>query len=224
MPRTHEIVFLFDVDDTLIDNDGFEDELRGHLTRSFGREANRRYWQIYEELRAELGYADYLGALERYRAEQVHDPRLLRMSRWLLDYPFPERLYPGALEVIRHVRQWGLPVILSDGDAVFQPRKIERSGLWDAFEGHVLIYIHKERELQNVQHFYPAEHYVLIDDKPRILDVIKGTWRDRVTTVFPKQGHYANDARDAGRYAPPDISIGRIGELMTQDFSAAFAN
>jgi FMN phosphatase YigB (HAD superfamily) len=192
--------------------------------RSLGQAAKDRYWQIFEELRSQLGYADYLGALERYRMEHVHDPRLFRLSGWLVDYPFAGRLYPGALETVRHVRRWGLPVILSDGDAVFQPRKIERSGLWQAFEGQVLIYIHKEAELQNVQHAYPARRYILIDDKPRILDAAKQAWRQHVTTVFPKQGHYANDDADARRYGPPDVTVGRIGDLMSHDFSAALAS
>jgi len=224
MARAHEIVFLFDVDDTLLDNDGFQDELRDHLGRSFGRRANERYWRIFEELRAELGYADYLAALERYRAEHLHDPRLLRMSSWMVDYPFSERLYSGALDVVRHVREWGLPIILSDGDAVFQPRKIERSGLWHAFEGRVLIYIHKEAELENVRHFYPAKHYVVIDDKLRILDAIKQVWRDRVTTVLARQGHYANDKKEAGRYPAADITIGHISELKSHNFSAVMAD
>lgn len=224
MAHKHETVFLFDVDDTLFDNDGFTDELRAHLVREFGDEANDRYWQIYEELRAELGYADYLGTLERYRIERMHDPRILHMSCWLVDYPFPDRLYRDSLNVVRHVRRWGLPVILSDGDAVFQPRKISRAGLWRAFDGNVLIYIHKETELENVEHFYPAQHYVVIDDKVRILEAIKQIWGDRVTTVFVRQGHYANDPANDKRYAAPDLTIGHIGELMNQDLSLALAS
>ncbi|MBV9290183.1 MAG: HAD family hydrolase, partial [Hyphomicrobiales bacterium] len=188
-----DIVFLFDVDNTLIDNDEIQRDLRAHLIATFGEKTERRYWELFEELRGELGYADYLGALERYRVEDLHEPRLLKMSSWLVDYPFADRLYPQALEAVRHVRQWGRPVILSDGDAVFQPRKIERSGLWKAFDDAILIYIHKEQELDDVERFYPAERYVLIDDKLRILAAVKSLWGDRVKTVFPRQGHYAND-------------------------------
>jgi FMN phosphatase YigB (HAD superfamily) len=224
MARSHDIVFLFDVDDTLLDNDGFQDELRAHLVRAFGREANDRYWRLFEESREEFGYADYLAALERYRAENLHDPRLLRMSNWFIDYPFAERLYRGALEAVGHVRKSGLPVILSDGDAVFQPRKVERSGLWHAFEGHVLIYIHKEAELENVRHFYPARHYVVIDDKIRILDAIKKLWQDRVTTVFVEQGHYAKDKTAVASYPAADLTIRHIGELKDHNFAAAMAD
>jgi FMN phosphatase YigB (HAD superfamily) len=223
MAPPHEIVFLFDVDDTLLDNDGFEEELRDHLLRTFGRQANARFWQIFEELRGELGYADYLGTLERYRLEHLHDPRVLRLSSWLIDYPFTERLYRGALEAVGHVRNWGLPVILSDGDAVFQPRKIERSGLWHAFDGNVLIYLHKEAELESVRHFYPAKHYVVIDDKIRLLDAIKRLWQGRVTTVFVEQGHYASDKKAVSGYPAADITIRHIGDLKTHEFSAAMA-
>jgi FMN phosphatase YigB (HAD superfamily) len=164
-----DIVFLFDVDNTLLDNDAVQDDLRAHLAKDFGEKAERRYWELFEELRGELGYADYLGALERDRVEDMHEPRLLRMSSWLVDYPFADRLYPQAVAAVRHVRQWGRPVVLSDGDAVFQPRKIERSGLWKAFNNDILIYVHKEEELDDVERLYPARRYVLIDDKLRIL-------------------------------------------------------
>ena len=209
-----DLVFLFDVDNTLIDNDGVQDDLRSHLRLNFGEPAEQRYWAIFEELRNELGYADYLGALERYRIEDLHDPRLLRMSSWLVDYSFADRLYPGALDVVGHVRQWGRPVVLSDGDAVFQPRKIERSGLWKTFEDDILIYIHKEEELADVERIYPAKRYVLIDDKLRILAAVKGIWGDRVTTVFPRQGHYANDPKALAAYPAADVEVERIGDLM----------
>jgi FMN phosphatase YigB (HAD superfamily) len=209
-----DLVFLFDVDNTLLDNDRIQDDLRAHLEASYGRAARERYWAIFDELWAELSYADYIGALERYRIEKLHDPALLRMSGWLLDYPFAERLYPGALDAVSHVRQWGLPVVLSDGDAVFQPRKVERSGLWQAFADHVLIYIHKEGELAEVERLYPAKHYVMIDDKLRILDAVKAHWGGRVTTVFPRQGHYARDPETLAKYRPADVSVERIGELV----------
>jgi FMN phosphatase YigB (HAD superfamily) len=209
----HEAVFLFDVDNTLLDNDRVQADLRAHITEAHGEQASRRYWELFEELRAELGYADYLGALQRYRLEALHDPRALRIASWLTDYPFPDRLYPGALDAVRHVAQWGPTVILSDGDAVFQPRKVVRSGLWSAMEDRVLIYVHKEQELDDVVRFYPARHYVLIDDKLRILHAVKGIWGQRVTTVFPRQGHYALDPTEVAKYPPADITIERIGDL-----------
>ncbi len=193
-----ELVFLFDIDNTLIDNDRVQSDLSTHLAGCYGAAARDRYWAIFEQLRSEIGYADYLGALERYRIEAMHDPRVLRMSNWLVDYPFADRLYPDALDTVRHVQQWGRAVVLSDGDAVFQPRKVQRSGLWDAFDGNVLIYVHKEQELADVERLYPARHYVLIDDKLRILHEVKKAWGERVTTVFPRQGHYATDWRSSG--------------------------
>jgi FMN phosphatase YigB (HAD superfamily) len=223
MPETPAIVFLFDVDNTLLDNDGVQADLSEHLQKTYGQATRDRYWAIFEGLRAELGYADYLGALERYRVEDLHRPELLRMSSWLVDYPFADRLYPRALEAARHVRQWGKVVILSDGDAVFQPRKVERSGLWSAFDGNVLIYIHKEQELDDVRRFYPADHYVLIDDKVRILSAVKTAWGEAVTTVFPRQGHYALDAEEVAKYPPADIELAAISELMDHDLSSILA-
>lgn len=215
-----EIVFLFDVDNTLIDNDRIQDDLRDHLAEAYGEAARDRYWAIFEELRDALGYADYLGALERLRAEDMHDPQILRMSSWLVDYPFADRLYPGALDAVRHVRQWGRPVVLSDGDAVFQPRKVDRSGLWRAFEGAILIYVHKEEELADVERLYPAKRYVLIDDKLRILSAVKKIWGGRVTTVFPRQGHYANDPKAIAAYPPADMTLERIGDVTGLDRQA----
>jgi hypothetical protein len=220
MSKTPDIVFLFDVDNTLIDNDRVQAHLSEHLEQTYGATTRDRYWEIFEQLRSELGYADYLGALERYRTEDLHRPEVLRMSSWLVDYPFVERLYPGALDAIQHVQQWGTPVILSDGDAVFQPRKVERSGLWQAFDNRVLIYIHKEEELDDVQRLYPAVHYVLIDDKLRILTAVKKIWGERVTTVFPKQGHYALDPKALAEYSPADIELGKIGDLLKCDLAA----
>jgi FMN phosphatase YigB (HAD superfamily) len=213
----NDLVFLFDVDNTLLDNDAVQADLRAHLLQEFGEAVERRYWEIFEELRSELGYADYLGALERYRIEDLHEPRLLKMSSWLVDYPFVDRLYPHALDVVQRCREWGRPVVLSDGDAVFQPRKIERSGIWKAFDNDILIYIHKEEELDDVERIYPAKHYVLIDDKLRILAAVKAIWRDRVTTVFPRQGHYATDPKARAAYPPAEIEIERIGDLLTLD-------
>jgi FMN phosphatase YigB (HAD superfamily) len=220
MSETPEIVFLFDVDNTLIDNDRVQADLSEHLAQTYGAATRDRYWEIFEQLRSELGYADYLGALERYRMEDLHRPEVLRMSSWLVDYPFDARLYPGALEAVKHVRQWGTVVILSDGDAVFQPRKVEQSGLWQAFEDRVLIYIHKEQELDDVARLYPADHYVIIDDKLRVLSAVKKIWGKRVTTVFPKQGHYALDPDILAEYPPADIELAKISDLLAYDRSA----
>jgi FMN phosphatase YigB (HAD superfamily) len=218
--KKSEIVFLFDVDNTLIDNDRVQAHLSEHLQQTYGKATRDRYWEIFEGLRSELGYADYLGALERYRVEDLRRPEVLKMSSWLVDYPFADRLYPRALDAVKHVQQWGTTVILSDGDAVFQPRKVERSGLWRAFEDRVLIYVHKEQELDDVTRLYPADHYVMIDDKLRILAEVKKIWGGRVTTVFPKQGHYALDPKVVTEYPPADIELAKIGDLLTYDLSA----
>jgi len=215
----HDVVFLFDVDNTLLNNDRVQADLDVHIRVEHGTTVRDRYWEIFENLRTELGYADYLGALERYRLEDLHDPRLLRISNWLVDYPFAERLYPGALDAVKHARQWGPVVILSDGDAVFQPRKVDRSGLWQVFDGHVLIYVHKEEELDDVERLYPSQRYVMIDDKLRILDAMKKIWGKRVTTVFPKQGHYATDPEILAQYPHGDIQIDRIADLVHHDLS-----
>lgn len=220
MTPPHQTVFLFDVDNTLLDHDRVIADLEHHLVATYGEEARDRFLEIFEERRDELGYADYLGALERYRLEAMHHPKVLRMANWLLDYPFRERLYPGALEVVRRAQAAGTAVILSDGDAVFQPRKVETSGLWQAFDDNVLIYVHKEHELEDVERHYPAPHYVLIDDKPRILDAVKRAWKDRVTTVFPRQGHYATDLREVEKYPPADLTVEHIGELGDRDLAA----
>jgi FMN phosphatase YigB (HAD superfamily) len=217
MSKTTAVVFLFDVDNTLLDNDSVQSHLKQHLADAYGPSARDRYWDILEELRSELGYVDYLGALERFRVEEIHRPDVLRMSNWLVDYPFADRLYPGALDALKHVQQWGPPVILSDGDAVFQPRKVERSGLWGAVDNRVLIYIHKECELEYVERLYPADHYVLIDDKLHILTAVKKIWRERVTTVFPKQGHYAFDPKILAENPPADIELANIGDLLNCD-------
>lgn len=207
-------VFLFDVDNTLLNNDRVSEDLKLYLTKKVGEASARRYWEIFEQLRAELGYADYLGALQRYRLEQPRDPKLLAVSHFMVNYPFANRLFPESLDAVEYARRLGLPVILSDGDVVFQPLKIDRSGLYGAFEGHVLIYIHKELELDDVEVKYPAPHYVMVDDKVRILAAIKQHWGARVTTVFPRQGHYALDAAQVASYPKPDITLERIGELQ----------
>ena len=216
----NKVVFLFDVDNTLLDNDRVTADLRRHADQIAGREGRQRYFKIFEEIRSELGYADYLGALQRYRIENPHDPYLLEASYFLTNYPFANRLFPNALDAVEHCKRWGPPVILSDGDVVFQPRKVDRSGLREAFENNVLIYVHKELELEDVQRRYPAENYVMIDDKLRILAASKKAWGKNVTTVFPRQGHYATDPEVLKEYPPADISIDRIGELIEYDLSA----
>jgi hypothetical protein len=217
MTQSASVVFLLDVDNTLLDNDRITADLKQHLIRAFGVERQQRYWNIFEERRAELGCADYLGALQRYRVENPYDPHLLQLSFYLVDYPLAERLFPGALDVISRLRAWGPTVILSDGDVVFQPRKVQRSGLLEAVEGHALIYIHKEQQLSDVEKRYPAKHYVLVDDKLRILTAVKQVWGPRLTTVFPRQGQYAHDAKTLAIYPSADIAIERIGELLDFD-------
>src|SRR5215472_16748259 len=208
------VVFLFDVDNTLLDNDRVAADLQRHLTSEIGAKGAQEYWRIFEQLRTELGYADYLGALQKYRAKHPHTQQLLCMSDFLINYAFAERLFPNALKVIEHVQQWGPAVILSDGDVVFQPLKISRSGLNNAVSGRVLIYVHKEQELDDVERCYPSEHYVLVDDKVRILAAVKKLWGSRVTTVFVRQGHYAADPKTLASYPSANISIGRIGDLL----------
>ncbi|MBX3024335.1 HAD family hydrolase [bacterium] len=222
MPRA-SVVTLLDIDNTLLDNDAVTADLRAHLTAEVGRQRQARYWQIFEELRGELGYADYLGALQRYRLEQPQDSHLLALSMFLIDYPFANRLYPGSLDVIAHVKRWGPAVVLSDGDVVFQPRKIHRAGIFEAVDGNILVYIHKEQELADVARRYPAKHYIMVDDKPRLLDAVKRSWGERVTTVFPRQGHYALDPDAFARCAIPDVTLQRIGELVDYDLQTLLA-
>jgi FMN phosphatase YigB (HAD superfamily) len=213
-----QTVFLVDVDNTLLDNDRIQADLRRHLEREFGVACRDRYWAILEQLFTDLGYRDYLGSLQRYRVEHPKDIHLLSMSSYLVDYPFANRLYPGALDVLERFRGWARTVILSDGDVVFQPRKVERSGIFETVDGHVLIYIHKEEELEDVERRYPAAHYVLVDDKPRILAAVKKVWGDRVTTVLPRQGQFAH-AADAASYRPAaDLTVERISDLLAHDF------
>jgi FMN phosphatase YigB (HAD superfamily) len=210
-------VFLLDVDNTLLDNDRIVADLMRHLERVVGHDCQQQYWTIFERLRATLGYADYLGALQSYRAEHPRDPNVLSISSFLIDYPFANRLFPESLDVIDRLKAWGPAVILSDGDVVFQPRKIERSGLLEAVEGNVLIYVHKELELEDVERRFPAERYVFVDDKLRLLAAIKAVWGSRVTTVFPRQGHYAHDPAVLRQYPPADVTVDRIGDLMRME-------
>lgn len=219
-----DLVFLLDVDNTLLDNDAVVDDLRDHLVRNFGTAKADRYWTYFEELREELGYTDYLGALQRYRlrelSDDMNDPRLLQMSTFLIDYPFADRLYPGALQAVEHLQALGTTVILTDGDVVFQPRKVQRSGLWQAVDGRVLIYIHKELMLDAVQQRFPARRYVMVDDKLRILAAMKAALGERLTTVFPRQGHYALDPATVAAFPSADITVERIADLGTVPLTA----
>jgi FMN phosphatase YigB (HAD superfamily) len=217
MALSHPIVFLLDVDNTLLDNDGIQQDLKDHLERAYGRDARDRYWKILEDLFSEVGYRDYLGALQRFRAEQPCEVELLAMSSYLIDYPFADRLFPSALAVLKRLKGFGPTVILSDGDVVFQPHKVERASLSDAVDGRVLIYIHKEEALDDVERRFPAEHYVIVDDKLRILAAVKRFWGDRVTTVFVRQGAYARDPQMVGAFPPADFTIERIGDLLSGD-------
>jgi FMN phosphatase YigB (HAD superfamily) len=225
MSRSNEserppLVFLIDVDNTLLDNDALIADLMDHIEDEYGAATRERYSEILERVRGQLGYVDYLGALQQYRSEHVEDTRLLSMSSFLVDYPFAARLYPQSLEVLEHLGRWGKTVILSDGDVVFQPRKVHRSGLWEAVDGRVLIYIHKEQELATVAQRYPARHYVMIDDKTNLLHAIKTSWGERVTTILPRQGHYAHDPRLMASHPPPDETVERIADLLKRDFTA----
>ena len=217
---THPVVFLVDVDDTLLDNDRIQEDLRRHLEVNFGAACRDRYWTIQEDLFCELGYRDYLGALQLYRLENPRGPQLLTMASYLVDYPFAERLYPGALEVLARLRRFGTTVVVSDGDVVFQPRKVQRAGIWKAADGQVLIYVHKELMLDDVVERYPARHYVFVDDKLRILTAVKREWGSVVTTVFPRQGKYAHDPEAVATYPRPDVTVERIGDLLEQDLES----
>lgn len=223
MSRRNHTVFLFDVDNTLLDNDRVTEDLAAHVERHFGSDNRDRYFSILDELRAELGYVDYLGALQRFRVRRLDTPTLLELSFYLVDYPFRERLYSGAMEALQHAHRSGQTVILSDGDVVFQPRKVQRSGLWDAVDGHVLIYIHKEQMLADVAGRYPATRYVMVDDKLRILTAMKAVWGERLLTVFVRQGHYALDAELTATYPPADITVERIGDLIDYRWASAIS-
>src|SRR5215470_1645096 len=219
MTLPHPIVFLVDVDNTLIDNDGIQQDLKDHLAETYGVATRDRYWRILEDIfRGGLGYRDYIGALQRYREENPMHVELLAMSHWLMDYPFAKRLYPHALDVLKRLRELAPTVILSDGDVVFQPRKVELAGIGDTARGEVLIYIHKEEALADIEQRFPARHYVLIDDKLRILDAVKSVWKERVTTVFVRQGSWAHDPKVAGALPPADATIERIADLLETDF------
>ncbi len=219
----HAIVFLVDIDNTLLDNDRIQQDIQDHLERELGAQCRERYWTIQEQLFETLGYRDYLGAVQRFRIERPNDIRLLSIGAYLMNYPFADRLYPGALDVLRHLRTWGPAVILSDGDAVFQPHKAERAGIAGAADGRVLIYIHKEEALTDIEQRYPTDHYVLVDDKLHILNAVKSVWGERVTTVFPRQGKFAHDASIIASNPPADLTVERICDLLQYDLPALAA-
>jgi len=211
------IVFLFDVDNTLLDTDRVRSDLHDFLARQIGPQQQEHYFAIFERMRAELGYADYLGALQEYRVTHPHHTEIMHVSLYLLNYHFANRLFPRSLDVVEHANQMGKAVILSDGDVVFQPHKIENAGLWEAFNGNVLLYIHKEQELDAVAERFPADHYVMVDDKLRILDAMKREWGSRLTTVFVRQGHYAREAKNLEGYMPADVTLEQIGDFLQYD-------
>ncbi|HTR40867.1 MAG TPA: HAD family hydrolase [Pseudomonadales bacterium] len=220
MKQADKIVFLIDVDDTLLDNDRIQKDIEQHIERAFGHKCRDRYWTIQEELFQELGYRDYLGAFQRFRVEFPYEHHWVATANFLVDYPFKRRLYPRALAVLARLRKWGRTVILTDGDVVFQPRKVARSGIFKAVNGHVLIYVHKEAALADVERRYPAENYVLVDDKLRILDAVKKAWGKRVTTVCPCQGKFANDPKIQSAFPKAaDVKIKHISDLMRMNLS-----
>lgn len=219
MLSDREVVFLLDVDNTLLDNDRFGEDLGERLEQSLGADQRERYWSIFSALREELGYVDYLGTLQKLRVGLDDDPALPQISSYLLEYPFADRLYPHALEAIAHLGTLGLPVVLSDGDVIFQPRKIQRSGIWNAVQGRVLIEVHKERALDAVRRRYPALHYVMVDDKPLLLASMKRALGQDLTTVFVHQGHYATQSETTVIDPPPDVEIEHIGDLLDRDLS-----
>jgi beta-phosphoglucomutase-like phosphatase (HAD superfamily) len=222
MPNHPPVVYLLDVDNTLLDSDRVIDDWRRQVSNEFCEDDQKRYWRVVEDLQKQLGYDDYLGALQQHRCEKPRDSHVLKLSLYLLNYPFAERLFPQALDVIAALKKHGAVTIVSDGDIVFQPRKIEASGLFAAVEGRVLVYIHKESDLHDVERHFPADHYVMIEDKPRVLTAAKRLWRDRVTTIFVRQGRHANDPQNVKPYPEPDLTLEQIGELLNPNYGPLF--
>jgi FMN phosphatase YigB (HAD superfamily) len=214
-----DVIFLLDVDNTLLDNDRFAADLGDRLEQAFGASERERYWTIFGRLREQLGLADYLGSLQAFRTGLDDHPDLLAMSEFVLEYPFAARLFPRALDAVAHLRRLGRPVVLSDGDIIFQPRKIQHSGIWDAVEGRVMIYVHKERVLDHMQLRYPAAHYVMVDDKPNLLAAMKSILKEKLTTVFVRQGHYALAPESDSVEPAPDMTIPRIGDLIDHELT-----
>ncbi len=209
------LVFLIDVDNTLIDNDAVKKDLDEHITVELGPALAARFWEIYEQARKERETVDIPLALSRLRTQtslaDMDEQTYLHVHSIFDNYPFFERLYPGTLETLHYLRTLGLTVIVSDGDRFFQAEKIFASNLAEAVEGRVLIYIHKQQHLDEIVRQYPADHYVMIDDKPEILADTKELWGKRVTTAFVQQGKYAAEQKPPN--FAPDISVLHIADL-----------
>jgi FMN phosphatase YigB (HAD superfamily) len=208
------LVFLLDVDNTLINNDQVKEDFNAHLEVELGPKLTERFWDIYEQARKERGVVDIPLSLQRLREatplSELDEQTFHHVQSIFDNYPFFNALYPHTLETLQHLRTMGLTVIVSDGDQLFQPEKIFRSDLAETVEGRVLIYTHKQQHLEEILQKYPADHYVMIDDKPDILVDSKAIMGKRLTTVFVKQGHYAKQVPDN---FTPDISVLHIGDL-----------
>ncbi len=210
-------VFLLDCDNTLLDNDALKADLDVRLRAFLGESLVERFWVVYEGVRGLRGTVDFPLTFERFREDLPDGATLERVRSIIMDYPFAEHVYPATLSTLRYLRRIGLPAIVSDGDSVYQPRKIERSKLADAVEGRVLVYVHKEEHLDEILARWPSDLYVMVDDKARILSATKERFPDRFVTVHVRQGHYGTDPE---RFAvPPDVSIEHIGDL--RDISLA---
>ncbi|WP_158744178.1 HAD family hydrolase [Acidisphaera sp. L21] len=212
--ETAPLVFLVDVDNTLLDNDQFQDALKAHIAKVSGPAARDRYWEIQEHLFHSLGYRDYLGAFQTYRLERPEDVDAIWLSLFVVDFPYATLLYPGALELIAALRKLGRVVALTDGDAVFQPRKLQGAGLIEPLDRHIMICVHKEAEVAEIERRYPAERYVVIDDKIRLLTAFKKVWGNKVMTVFPRQGQFGLDTKVIAANPPADIDVDRIAQLL----------
>jgi FMN phosphatase YigB (HAD superfamily) len=224
---TNPLVVLLDVDNTLLDNDRFAVDLSAYLLKQFGADGRDRYWRLFAQRRDDLGYADYLGAVQAFRGGYDDDRDRLGLSAFVLDYPFAERLYPRALEVLAHLRACAPTVIFTEGDLVFQPRKLRSAGIWDAAGGQAIVCLHKTFALTLLHRRYPAAHYFMIDDKPALLAAMKRLLGTALTTVLVHQGQYARES-SAGfqeRRVPPlpstrprpDLEIERIADLLGRD-------
>ncbi len=209
-PDPPRLVFLLDVDNTLLDNDALKAEIGSRIQMLVGVELARRFWVVYEQVRQQAEFVDYPATLDRFINQYGDASQPVQLRQIFESLPFASFLFPDVIETLRHLRSLGTVAILSDGDQVFQPLKIRKSGLEEAVGGNVLIYVHKERELQRVFAQYPADHYVMVDDKPRILSALEEECPSRFTTVFVLQGHYARE----GEYEPvPDIVVHHFADL-----------
>jgi hypothetical protein len=206
-----DLVFLLDVDNTLLDNDRAKEDMAARVEDLVGAERAARWWELYEQVRQETDVVDYPRTLTRYRAVFPDEPRFPHLADFILGLPYAGYVYPGALETLTYLRTLGTTVIVSDGDAVYQAAKIARAGLAAAVDDHVLIFLHKEGRIEDVRQRYPAEHYLLIDDKLRILARLKGILGDLVTTLHVAQGHYASSER--GIYPAADLEVPSIAAV-----------